>query len=107
MAMVPHERELARPYEGWPFAILGVNGDEDESRLRQQIDEHGITWRSWVDGGPDGPVSTFWNVVSWPTVYALDADGIILYKGGRDEAALDRAVEATMATTAPRSPGRD
>jgi thiol-disulfide isomerase/thioredoxin len=96
LAMVPHERELAERYKDRPFVILGINGDEHEDRMRQQIKEHEITWRSWVDGGPDGPISTFWNVKSWPTVYVLDADGIILYKGGRNEAALDRAIERAL-----------
>ncbi|WP_165071161.1 TlpA family protein disulfide reductase [Paludisphaera rhizosphaerae] len=96
MAMVPHERELAERYKDRPFVILGVNGDEDAARMRSQIQEQRVSWRSWADGGPEGPISTAWNVKSWPTVYVLDPDGVIRYKGGMDEKALDRAVEALM-----------
>jgi hypothetical protein len=62
VAMAPHERELIRRMEGKPFVLLGVNGDEDEERMRYQSRELQITWRSFYDGGPDGPISRSWNV---------------------------------------------
>jgi peroxiredoxin len=96
VAMVPHERELIRRMEGKPFALLGVNGDEDRERMRYQSKELQITWRSFYDGGPDGPISRSWNVQGWPTVVVLDRDGVIRYKGGNDEKKLDEAVDALM-----------
>jgi len=96
VAMAPHERELIRRMEGKPFTLLGVNGDEDKERMRYQSKELQITWRSFYDGGPDGPISRSWNVQSWPTVVVLDRYGVIRYKGGRDEKKLDEAVDALM-----------
>jgi hypothetical protein len=42
-----------------------------------------ITWRSFWNGpeGTDGSISRAWNVRSWPTVYVLDARGVIRFKG--------------------------
>jgi thiol-disulfide isomerase/thioredoxin len=96
VAMVPHERELIRRMEGKPFVLQGVNVDEDRERMRYQSKELQITWRSFYDGGPDGPISRSWDVHSWPTVVVLDRDGVIRYKGGRDEKKLDEAVDALM-----------
>ncbi|MFO0911267.1 MAG: hypothetical protein U0794_23500 [Isosphaeraceae bacterium] len=44
---------------------------------------------------------------AWPTLYVGDAAGIIRYKGGRNEAALDRAVEDAMARIETPSTRRD
>jgi peroxiredoxin len=96
MDMIPHERELVRRMEGAPFVLLGVNGDEGRERLEHQIKERGIAWRSWYDGGPDGPISRRWNVGGWPTVYVLDRDGVIRYKGSRDVKKLDEAIDALL-----------
>ncbi|MDR3622139.1 MAG: TlpA disulfide reductase family protein [Paludisphaera borealis] len=96
MALVPHERELVRRMEGKPFVLLGVNGDEDRGRLEHQMKANGVSWRSWYDGGPDGPISTRWNVTGWPTVYVLDRDGVIRYKGSLDVRSLDEAVDKLL-----------
>ena len=96
MQMVPHERELVHRLEGKPFVLLGVNGDEGQERLRFQTKEHQINWRSWYDGGPNGPISQSWYVRGWPTVFVIDRDGIIRYKGHRDEAQLDAAVNRLL-----------
>ena len=93
MQMIPHERELVRRMEGKPFVLLGVNGDEDRDRLRSQAKEHQVNWRSWYDGGPHGPISTGWSIRGWPAVFVLDGNGVIRYRGARDEKALDEAVE--------------
>ena len=96
MQMVPHERDLVRRLRGEPFALVGINGDEGQERLKQQVKDHGINWRSWPDGGPDGPISSRWNVIGWPTVFVLDREGVIRYKGHRDEGKLDEAVNKAL-----------
>ena len=82
MADVPYERSLVKRLEGKPFALLGVNSDQDRQELKKIIDKEGITWRSWWDGGSThGPIATKWNVQAWPTLYLLDGKGTIRYKG--------------------------
>src|SRR5262249_40324410 len=56
-----------------------------------------LPWRSWRDGRAEGqgPIARAWNVSRWPTVYVLDARGVIRYRDvtGQD---LDDAVDALL-----------
>src|SRR5262245_28562842 len=94
MAMVPHERSLVKRLEGKPFALVGVNRDASRETLKKCEDKNQITWRSFFDGR-DGPISKQYNVKSLPTIYVLDAQGVIRTKGVRGEA-LDRAVDRLL-----------
>jgi hypothetical protein len=94
--MYPHERSLVKRLQDKPFALLGVNSDKDRGELRQVLPKEQITWRSFWDGGStSGPIARAWNVESWPTVYVLDAQGVIRYKHVRGQE-LDRAVEVLL-----------
>jgi hypothetical protein len=80
--MYPHERSLVKTLADKPFAILGINSDTDRDELKKVIAKEEITWRSWWDGGStNGPIATTWNVYAWPTLYLIDAKGVIRYKG--------------------------
>jgi len=94
--MYPHERSLVKRLEDKPFALLGVNSDTKE-RVRQAMKKENITWRSWWDGGnTGGPIAKAWNVSGWPTIYVLDAKGVIRYKNVR-ERKMDEAVDKLLA----------
>ena len=94
--MYPHERSLVERLKGKPFAIVGVNSDPRE-KVKAAIKEEKITWRSFWDGGStDGPISTAWAVQGWPTIYLLDAKGVIRHKNVRG-AEMDAAIEALVA----------
>ena len=96
--MYPHERSLVKRLNGKPFALIGVNSDEDKDKLKKRLAEEKITWRSFWNGpkGIEGPISTAWNVRGWPTLYVLDHKGVIRYKGVLDEQ-LDKAVDTLLA----------
>jgi hypothetical protein len=96
--MYPHERSLVERLKDKPFALLGVNSDPDKDKLKKRLVEEQITWRSFWNGpkGPDGPISKAWNVRGWPTVYVLDHQGVIRYKGARGKE-LDEAVDELLA----------
>ena len=56
-----------------------------------------ITWPSFFDGGGiGGPIATRWGVRGWPTIYVLDAKGVIRATSVRGEA-LDRVLEKLIA----------
>jgi hypothetical protein len=94
--MYPHERSLVKRLADKPFALLGINSDEDRQKLKKVMEKEKITWRSWWDGGnTSGPIATRWNVRGWPTVYVLDAKGVIRSKNVRDKD-LDEAVDALL-----------
>ena len=100
MAFVPHERELAERYTNKPFALLGVNGDEMSKELLDKTKKANITWRSLQNQARESEPkhSEKWNVITWPTVYLIDAQGIIRKKwiGRVDPKMLDEAVETLV-----------
>lgn len=117
--MLPHEKALVERMKDKPFALIGVNSDVDEEKLRADLAKarggdpkdvppaaltsasceqvrailakHGIAWRNAVDGSTDGPWATRWNVHGWPTIYVIDAKGVIRHRNVRDEA-MEKAV---------------
>jgi len=97
MAMVPHERSLVKRLEGKPFALLGVNFDGSKETLKKCQEKHSISWRSWFDGRR-GPIGKQWNISGLPTIYVLDAKGIIRYKGV-EGAKMDAAVDTLLKET--------
>ena len=82
MQLVPVERALAIRMQGKPFAMMGVNGDARADDATRAVAHEQITWPSFWNGkdGPNGPISSAWNVSGWPTVYVLDATGTIRFK---------------------------
>ena len=96
--MFPHERSLVKRLENKPFALIGINSDKDKEEIKQKNEAAQITWRSFWNGpeGTGGPISKAWGVVGWPTIYVLDAKGVIRAKNVRGEA-MDRAVNKLLA----------
>jgi thiol-disulfide isomerase/thioredoxin len=82
MQLVPVERALAERMKGKPFTVIGVNGDGALPDARRAVAREGMTWPSFWNGigGPNGPISSAWNVSGWPTIYVIDAEGIIQFK---------------------------
>jgi thiol-disulfide isomerase/thioredoxin len=96
MAMVPHERAMVKRFEGKPFALLGINGDQDSDAAKRAVRERQINWRSWWDASAKNePISKTWNVRGWPTGYVIDHNGIIRYKNLRGRE-LEEAVERLL-----------
>ncbi len=83
--MLPHEKALVERLKNEPFALIGINSDGDAEACRKILAREGITWRNAVDGDTSGPWATQWNVQAWPTIYVLDAEGVIRYRDVRDE----------------------
>jgi hypothetical protein len=56
-----------------------------------------LTWRSFADSGSagQGAIADRWNLTSTPTLYVLDAKGVIRHKwvGAPGEKAIDTALE--------------
>ena len=65
-AMNAYERSLVKRMQGKPFALLGVNGDEDKDKLREWIKKEEITWPSWWDGNGDNARGTDFSPVQHP-----------------------------------------
>jgi len=95
--MYEHERSLVKRLEGKPFALIGVNSDTDREQLKKTLVEERLTWRSfWNGGSTGGPISRAWKVSSWPSIWIIDANGVIRYRNVRGPA-MDQAVDALLA----------
>jgi thiol-disulfide isomerase/thioredoxin len=73
----PAHQKLVKDLKDKPFALLGVNADNEKvlSELVQG-EKPKVTWRSWADGEA-GPIHADWGVNSWPTLFLIDKDGIV------------------------------
>jgi hypothetical protein len=97
--MIPHERSLVEKLKNEPFALIGMNSDEDRDKLKADMKKNSVTWRSFWNGpkGTSGPISTTWNVHSWPTLYFIDHKGVIRARDVRDEAAMEKLIDGLVA----------
>jgi thiol-disulfide isomerase/thioredoxin len=97
MAMVPHEREMVERLKDKPFVLIGVNGDETTEKAKEVMAKEKMTWPSFWNGPRDDEkaISKAWNVRGWPTIYVLDAKGVIRHKGLRDKE-LETAVNELL-----------
>ncbi len=93
--MYPHERSLVKKLANKPFALIGVNSDPDKAELKKAMEKENITWRSFWDVATSGPISTRWAVQGWPTLYVIDAKGVIRHKhvGSPGDKVLDEEIE--------------
>jgi hypothetical protein len=98
--MYEHERSLVKRLEGKPFALIGVNSDKDRTELKQVLKAEKITWRSfWNGGSTSGPISKQWKVTGWPSIWIIDANGVIRNRGARGPA-MDKVVDELLAEMA-------
>jgi thiol-disulfide isomerase/thioredoxin len=109
MQSVPAERALAERLKGQPFAFVGVNGDAILTNVAHAIAHEQMTWPSFWNGkgGPEGPISSAWNVHGWPTVYLIDANGILRFKsvgyGPQTSNELNGSVDVLMKEVASQN----
>lgn len=100
--MIPHEKEMVERKKSKPFALVGINSDrEARDAFKKKLAENGMTWRHAVEGSTSGPIAKQWNVHGWPTIYVLDAKGVIRAKGLRDKMLEDKVDELLKELEAP------
>jgi peroxiredoxin len=97
VGMYPQERALREKLKDRPFALVSVNTDDDVETLKNAIGSGEITWRCWSDGGTEGPITTRWGVVSFPSIFVLDPNGVIRFKDVRGDD-LENAVSELLDT---------
>ena len=94
MALVPHERSLVQKLQDKPFALIGVNGDNDRETAKKVVQEKQINWRSFWNGR-DGKITTDWKLEAWPTLVLIDNTGVIRQKwlGSPGDEVLNKAID--------------
>jgi thiol-disulfide isomerase/thioredoxin len=97
-AMIPHERELVKRLEGKPFVLVSVSADTEKEALTRFLETTPMPWTHWYSG-PKGGMMEDWRVSYFPTIYVLDAQGVIRFTDVRG-AKLDKAVDQLLAEMA-------
>jgi peroxiredoxin len=93
-AMIPHERDMMKKLQGKPFALISVSVD-DKDILKEFLKEESIPWTLWCPGS-DSTIRKDWHVRFFPSIYVIDAKGVIRYKYIREKE-LEEAVEKLVA----------
>ncbi len=99
--MLPHEKSLVKRLQSQPFALIGINSDGDADKVKKILKDRELTWRQAIDGSTSGPLATKWNINSWPSIFVVDAKGVIRYKDVRGEG-MDKAVDELLAELTPK-----
>jgi thiol-disulfide isomerase/thioredoxin len=93
-AMIPHEREMVGRLKDKPFALVSISADEEKETLTTFLAKEKMPWTHWWNGN-EGGILEDWNVEAYPTIYVLDAKGVIRYKDLRGEK-LEEAVNTLI-----------
>jgi len=80
----PQQLELHKQYAAQPFAMVDVSGDDDVESVKEHLANHPAPWTHWFNG-PEAGVLDEWNVQAFPTVYLIDAAGVIRYRNLQGE----------------------
>jgi thiol-disulfide isomerase/thioredoxin len=94
-AMIPHEREMAGKLKDKPFTLISLSADDKKETLTQFLDTTAMPWTHWWNGGARGGAVEAYKVRFFPTVYVLDAKGVIRHKHLRGDD-LGKAVEKLL-----------
>jgi hypothetical protein len=80
-----------------------VNVGGNGKNLKDVVKKENLTWRSFADPGNagQGPIAARWNLTNTPTLYVLDARGVIRYKwvGGPSATLIDAALDQLIKET--------
>jgi thiol-disulfide isomerase/thioredoxin len=98
-AMIPHEREMAEKLKDKPFALVSISVDDEKKELEDFLAKESMPWAHWWDG-PEAALVKQWNIRFFPTIYVIDAKGVIRHKNVRGEE-LEKAVEKLLAEAKP------
>ena len=79
--MYDHERSLVSEMDeaGKPFALIGVNFNDELDAIKAAVKEKNLNWRSFFCG-TDGTIPESYDVVGFPTVVIIDANGVVRSK---------------------------
>ena len=77
-----------------------MNVGGNAQHLKDVMKKENLTWRSFADLGDagQGAIAARWNLTNTPTLYVLDARGVIRYKwlGSPGHAAIDSALDTLI-----------
>jgi len=91
-SMIPHTKTLVEKLKDKPFVFVSVSADAEKATLVNFLKSNSMPWTHWWTGM--GGIVEDWEVKAYPTIYVIDAKGVLREKiVGADNAAVERAVE--------------
>ena len=103
---LPEMQDLARKMKGQPFAIVGVDTDGDDLRLRAFLARHPSEWPQVRDRSGKLARETY-GVRGYPTYLVLDREGRIVRKvEGWDPGGIPKQVTPWIEQALRAKPGR-
>ena len=96
-AMIPHEQELVTRMQNRPFVLLGVSLDNTPQELKAFLEKEKMTWPNIYDAG--GPIGKAWGIQGIPTVFLVDAKGVIRFTHVGASNALDGEIDQLVKET--------
>jgi thiol-disulfide isomerase/thioredoxin len=98
-AMIPHERAMVERLKDKPFALISISADQKKETLKDFLSKEKMPWTHWWNGAQGGVIDD-WNIEYFPTIYVIDAKGVIRHKDLRDEK-LEEAVDDLLKNVEP------
>ena len=92
--MIPHEREMVERLKDKPFALVSISVDDEKKTLADFLAKEKMPWTHWWNGAEGKLIDTL-NIQHYPTIFVLDAKGVIRYKEIRGEE-LEKAVNTLL-----------
>ena len=99
-AMIPHEREMVKKLDGKKFKLISVSADEKKETLTKFLEKEEMPWTHFWVGSKGGFVEEY-QIRFYPTMYVLDAKGVIRGKHLRGDD-LEHFVEKLLAEASPK-----
>ena len=92
--MIPHEREMVKRLKNKPFALVSISVDEKKKTLTDFMAKEPMPWTHWWNGSEGGVIEA-WDVRYYPTIYVIDAQGVIRFKDLKGDE-LEKAVNTLL-----------
>lgn len=77
---IPNFKAMYELYKDKGFGIVSISADTDKSAWLKALDEEKLPWANGLD--EDKHIGTLYHVQYYPTVYVVNADGIVVAKDG-------------------------
>lgn len=94
VGMIPHQTELVERLKDKPFALVSVSCDNDKQVLSDFLETTPMPWDHWWVG-MEGDLRKTLNISLFPTIFVLDANGVIRYRNVKGDE-LDQAVDTLL-----------
>jgi thiol-disulfide isomerase/thioredoxin len=75
-ALIPEQRQMIERLKNKPFALVGISMDDKKEALVKFLAKEEMSWPQWWVGG-HSDLAEDWNIEYFPTVYVIDARGLI------------------------------